>query len=132
MKSLLIAVLLLLCMSCTTTRYIEVPIETIKTEYVNKIDYKIDSVYVRDSIDRHIKGDTLYIEKYKTVFKYRDRLITDTIIKTDSIQVPVHIETVKEVNKIKGYQKFLIYSGVAFILLIIFVIYKYIRKITGK
>lgn len=123
---------LFLCISCSTTKYVEVPIETVKTEYLNKIDYRTDSVYIRDSIDRYIKGDTVFIEKYKTSYKYRDRYLTDTIVKTDSIQVPIHIETIKEVNKIKGYQYFLIYSGIAFLVLIIYKIYQYIRKIWMK
>ena len=37
--------------SCkTATKVVEIPVEIIKKEYINSI--KIDSVYVRDSIDR--------------------------------------------------------------------------------
>lgn len=132
MKNLLIVIILFLCVSCASTKYVEVPIETIKTEYVNKVDYKTDSIFIRDSIDRYIKGDTVFIEKYKTTYKYKDRVLTDTIVKTDSIQVPVYIEKTKEVNKIKGYQYFLMYSGVTLFLLIAYIIYRYIRKNLDK
>jgi hypothetical protein len=115
-------------MSCKTTKYIEVPIETIKTEYINKAEYKTDSIFIRDSIDRYIKGDTVFIEKYKTTYKYKDRVLTDTLVKNDSIQVPIYIETVKEVNKIKGYQYFLMYSGIVLFILIAYVIYRYIKN----
>jgi hypothetical protein len=132
MKNLLIVILLFICMSCASTKYVEVPIETTKVEYINKVDYKTDSIYVRDSIDRYIRGDTVFIEKYKTTYKYKDRIKTDTVVRVDSIQVPVHIETVKEVNKIKGYQHFFMYSGVAFFLLIAYIIFRYIRRTLGK
>jgi hypothetical protein len=114
--------------SCTTTKYVEVPIETVRTEYINKVDYKTDSVFIRDSIDRYVKGDTVFIEKYKTTYKYKDRVLTDTIVKNDSIQVPVYIEKTKEVNKLKGYQYFLMYSGIVLFVLIVYIIIRYIKK----
>lgn len=111
MRSLLILMLIFLSISCTTTKYIDrpVPVETVKTEYVNQL-YR-DSVFVHDSIDRYIKGDTVYQYKYKYIYKYLNR--TDTIIKTDSIEVPVEIKTIetKEVNKIKWYQSLFIWIG---------------------
>ncbi len=43
--------LIMIISSCkTATKVVEIPVETIKKEYINSI--KIDSVYVRDSIDR--------------------------------------------------------------------------------
>lgn len=99
-------------MSCRTTKYVDVPVpvETVRTEYVNLL-YK-DSVFVRDSVDRYIQGDTVYQYKYKYIYKYLNR--TDTIIKTDSIEVPVEIKTTEivEVNKIKWYQSLLMWIGV--------------------
>lgn len=103
MRLLPIIMLLFIISACTTTKYVEVPveIETVRTEYINKL-YK-DSIFVHDSIDRYISGDTVYLNKYKYVYKYMNR--TDTVCKTDSIQVPVEIKTteVKEVNHIKWY-----------------------------
>lgn len=42
MRNLLIAILLFICMSCTTTRYIdkEVPIETVRKKTENQFNYK--------------------------------------------------------------------------------------------
>ena len=67
---LLIIIILLIATACTTTRYIEtpVPIETIKTEYITQI--KEDSIYIHDSIDRYISGDTVYQYKYKYIYKF--------------------------------------------------------------
>ena len=59
MKNLLIVLCILLLLSCSTTRTIEVPVETIKKEYI--YDTKIDSIIIRDSIDRWYRNDTTYI-----------------------------------------------------------------------
>ena len=103
MRSLLIAILVFICASCTTTKYVDkpVPVETVRTEYINQL-YR-DSIFIHDSIDRYIKGDTVYQLKYKYRYKYLNK--TDTVIRTDSIEIPVEIKTVeiKEVNKIKWY-----------------------------
>lgn len=111
MKNLLIIPLLLICISCASTKYIDrpVPVEVVRTEYINQV-YK-DSIYVHDSIDRYISGDTVYQYKYKYVYKYLNK--TDTIIVTDSIEVPIEIKTteIKEVNKLKWYQTTLMWVG---------------------
>lgn len=103
MRSLLIAILLLICASCATTKYVDrpVPVETVRTEYVNQL-YR-DSVFVHDSIERYISGDTVYQFKYKYFYKYLNR--TDTVVKIDSVEVPVEVKVteIKEVNKIRWY-----------------------------
>ena len=132
MRSLLIAILIFICASCTTTKYIDrpVPVETVRTEYVNQL-YR-DSVFVHDSIDRYISGDTIYQYKYKYIYKYLNR--TDTLVKTDSIEVPIEtkVTEIKEVNKLKGYQSFLMYLGFGFILILLYVAIKFGRTIFNK
>ncbi len=91
--------------SCTTTKYI--PVHTTNTEYVNKIQY--DSVYVHDSIDKLMKGDSVVITNYKYVYKTNVKV--DTFIKTDTIPIPVPVIETKEVNRLKWYQKILIALG---------------------
>lgn len=112
MRKILIVILLLLLASCGTVKYIEkeVPVETIKTEYINQ--YYKDSVFIHDSIDRYISGDTVHIYEYKYIYKYLNH--TDTILKTDSIPVIIETKTVevKEVNKLKWYQTALMWLGV--------------------
>lgn len=128
MRGLLIIMLLFIVTACTTTKYIEVPVEveTVRTEYVNRL-YK-DSIFVHDSIDRYISGDTVYQLKYSYIYKYMNR--TDTLCKTDSIQVPVEIRTteVKEVNHIKWYQSLLMYLGIAFLAVLSYRVYKLFKK----
>ena len=125
MKKLLavIGIMILILCSCNTTKYIEVPVETVKTEYIH--DTKIDSIFVKDSIDRWIKGDTTYIYKEHTKYKYLFK--TDTVVKTDSIPKVIKIETVKEVevNHIRWYQKILMWiGGIMTLILTGYLIYK--------
>lgn len=127
MRSLLIAILIFIFASCTTTKYIDrpIPVETVRTEYINQL-YR-DSIFIHDSIDRYISGDTVYQYKYKYIYKYLNR--TDTLVKTDSIEVPVKIKTteIKEVNKIKWYQSILIGLGGLFIIFLSFKLGKILK-----
>lgn len=112
---------------------VEVPVETVRTEYIH--DTKIDSVFVRDSVDRWRSGDTVYIYKEHTYFKYLNQ--TDTVLKVDTIpqvikvpvQVPVEVVKEVKVNYITWYQKVLMWAGgVVLLLLIAYIIYKIKKK----
>ena len=99
---------ILLLSSCrTTTKIIEVPVETIKKEYI--YNTKVDSIYMRDSIDRWQKGDTLYVTKWHTKYKYINKV--DTIFRTDTIPKIVSVEKKVEVNHIYWWQKILMWLG---------------------
>ena len=113
----------LLLMSCKAHEYVEVPIETIKTEYI--YDVKVDSIHVKDSISNWIKGDTVFIYKEHTKYKYQNT--TDTIMKTDTIPKIIEVKTkeVVEVNHVKWYQEALMWlGGVSILLLTGSIIYK--------
>ena len=124
-----IIVLLLFCTlifpiftSCKQTEYVEVPVEVVKTEY----KVKKDSVYLHDSINifTEIKGDTVYVNKfkYKTLTSYK----TDTVIKIDSIPVILEKTKIKEVNRTTLFQRILMYAGgVGILTLIIGIFYKF-------
>lgn len=108
--------LIMIISSCkTVTKVVEIPVETIKKEYINSI--KIDSVYVRDSIDRWQKGDTLYITKWHTKLQYINKV--DTITKTDSIPKIITITKETKVNHLYWWQKLLMCIGSASLLYII-------------
>lgn len=123
-KLLFIIPILILLASCAAQKQIiEVPVETVKTEYIH--DTKIDSVYVRDSIDRWREGDTVFIYKEHTKYKYLNK--TDTIVRVDSIPKIIKVEIVKEVevNHIKWYQKALMWiGGIMSLILTGYIIYK--------
>lgn len=117
MKQILIILLAILSLtSCkTSTKIVEVPVEVIKKEYV--YNTKIDSIYIRDSIDRWQKGDTLYITKWHTKLQYINKV--DTITKTDSIPKIITITKETKVNHLYWWQKMLLCIGGASLLYII-------------
>lgn len=103
----LLIIILFFIVSCTTTKYIEVPVETIKTEYKDRLIY--DSIYVKDSTSNSIKNDTVFNTKYKYI--YKTRVEKDTINVTDTITKTITIEKEKEVNKLKNWQIVLMIIG---------------------
>lgn len=93
MKSLLYIILLTLAIfitSCRSIRY--VPVETVRTEYKTRDSIRIDSIYQQDSIFLFLKGDTVYKEKYRYKYRYLTINKTDTVMMTDSVQVPYPVE----------------------------------------
>jgi len=85
-----------------------IPVESVKTEYRDKIVK--DSVYLYDSIYIKEKGDTLIMERYR--YMYKDRFIRDSVFINDTIRVPYPVEVVKQVKKpLTGWQNFQVWSG---------------------
>lgn len=115
-KTALIIIVLILALvsftSCSKTVYI--PVESIKTEYKEHI--KRDSVHLYDSIFVKMKNDTIWLEKYK--YMYKDRFINDSVFIKDTIRIPYPFETVKEVNKPSSWQHFLMWCGGILVLVI--------------
>ncbi len=123
MKKLLFIIPILLISCHSQKQVIEVPVETVKYQYI--YNTKIDSIYEKDSIDRWRYGDTVFIYREHTKYKYLN--ITDTIIKIDTIPKVVKIETIKEVkiNYIRWYQKIFMWLGCLVSLILIgYIIYK--------
>lgn len=123
-KILFIIPILILLAACKPIKEIvEVPVEVIKKEYIH--DTRTDSIYIKDSVDRYIKGDTVFIYKERTKFRYINK--TDTVLKTDTVPKILVKKTVKEVevNHIKWYQKLLMWmGGIMSLLLTGYIIYK--------
>ena len=89
-----IILFMMLLTSCRSVKY--VPVESVRTEtkYIDKLVQKHDSIYLHDSISSYIKGDTVFLNKYRT--KYVNKYIfgTDSIYfnKTDSVRIPYLVE----------------------------------------
>ena len=88
MKRLIYLVIILLasaiCLSSCRTQY--VPVKTVRTEYKTRDSVRYDSIFYL------IKGDTVYKYVKQVEYKYLFINRTDTILKTDSIQVPYPVE----------------------------------------
>lgn len=76
--------------SCRTVKY--VPVESVRTEYRDKTVTQRDSVFLKDSIYIHEKGDTVFMERWHTAT--RDKIVTDTLYieRRDSVAVPYPVE----------------------------------------
>ena len=125
LKILFFLLFLTIVISCkTTTKVVEIPIETIKTEYIEQIKY--DSIYSKDSIYIMQKGDTIYNNKVQYLYKYK--YLRDTINITDTIPKIVTIKDTQYVNQLYTWQKLLIVIGIGFILYWIIKLVIYIKS----
>ena len=112
LKTLFLLLFLTTIISCTTTKIVEVPVETIKTEYVEQVKY--DSIYSKDSIYIMQKGDTIYNNKVQYLYKYK--YLRDTINITDTVPKIVTIKDVQYINQLYTWQKILIVIGIGVVL----------------
>lgn len=87
---LVVMILVMSLAGCSSAKY--VPVETVRIEYKTRDSIRVDSIYQRDSIYLIVKDDTVYKYKEKYMYKYLYLNKTDTIIKTDSVQVPYPVE----------------------------------------
>lgn len=104
MKKILIGILAYLLigtLSGCKTKTVYVPIESVRTEYRDRLQR--DSIHLYDSVYLKEKGDSVILEKYKYI--YRDRLRTDTVALSDTISIPY---PVVETREVKVYPRWLI------------------------
>lgn len=128
---LVLIVITLLC-GCRTVRY--VPIETVRTDSVYVDRWQRDSVYVRDSVfvNQYSKGDTLFVDKVVTKYKYKDRWRYDTVavVRADSVQVPYPVE-----KDLGWWEKTRLYSFpvlVAMVAVLAFIVVWLVKKLRKK
>lgn len=111
--------------SCKSIQY--VPVETTKRDTTYLSQTKIDSIYHRDSIYVERKGDTVYLSKYKYLYKYIEKHDTLWREKTDTIQVVYPVEA-----QLTKWQKIKINMGeyliAAIVLIVIWLCVKYFIK----
>ena len=120
-KIFIIILILLLLYGCAPTKYVEIPVDRVKVEYKDRT--KIDTLVQKDSIITLLKGDTVFLEKYK--YLYRIKEVRDTVAKTDTITTVQTIEVEKKVNELRNWQIILMVLGGGFIMLCV---YKILRQ----
>lgn len=124
MKKLLLAILLgILLSGCAATKYVEVPVDRVKIEYRDRVS--VDTLYRNDSTIIREKGDTVFLEKYKYIYRVKE--LRDTVNVTDTITVVKPIEVTKEVNKLHNWQVGLMVLGGAAIALGGYKLIKFIK-----
>jgi hypothetical protein len=128
MRTTLIFVLFFIALSaCNKTVY--VPVESVRTEY--RDNYLRDSIFLYDSVFLKIKGDTVWIEKYK--YLYRDKTVRDSVFLNDTIRVPYPVEVLVEVpvkvNYVSFWQNVQIWLGRLLILIVSgYLVFGYLKK----
>ena len=128
-----LVVLALVCFSCKTryiteTEYKEVPV--VMHDTIAKNIWRIDTTIVRDSVYFAIKGDTIYKERYNTLWKIK--VAHDTINKVvekpvEVLRTSIETET-KEVNCLYWWQKVLMLIGCASLIYLFIQIYKFGKR----
>lgn len=138
MRLSLVLTILLMLGACTSTKYVEVPVVTYKVvnDSIVSVKVKVDSVYQRDSIyiNQYTYGDTVYRDKIKYIYRYRDKLRIDTLHHWHVDSVLVEQTRVIEVDKPPSkWQSFLHYLGIfalaTIVVLLVIGILWLIRKI---
>lgn len=106
------------------TKY--VPVETVRLDsvYFNR-EYR-DSIYLKDSVFVREKGDTVYVDKFKYLYKEVNRTDTFYVSHTDTVATVVEVE-----KKLSRWQSFKMeFGGIAFgvcvglMLILVYTIYR--------
>lgn len=114
------ALLICLCITLLTgckTRYItqEIPVVLHDRDSIVSVQHihTHDTLMVRDSIFTIVKGDTVLIERWHNLQAINHVARVDTVYKDREVEKPVTVTTteIKEVNRLKWWQKALMWLG---------------------
>jgi len=113
---LLVAVLLAGC----RTKYVAVPTVQIRDSVVTRLQR--DSVVLRDSVflNTYTRGDTVFRDRVRTKYLYRDRWRVDTfaVVKRDTVTLVYQTETTSTggvISSAKWALKWLLWVVIAFV-----------------
>ena len=123
---IIILLMLAICFVSCRTQYI--PVESVRTEYKTRDSTRYDSIYQRDRIYTLIKGDTVYLYRYKYLYRYLTTNRTDTILKNDSIRVPYPVE--KKLNRWQSIKMEL--GGWVIIVIFVYMLMYALQVILGR
>ena len=118
--AIIAAMLICLCITLLSgcrTRYItqEVPVVLHDRDSVVSVQHihTHDTLMMRDSVTTYIKGDTIRIERWHTLQAVNHIARIDTLWRERIVEQPVEVKTteVKEVNRLKWWQKLFCFVG---------------------
>ena len=90
MRIFVIIAICLLLQACKSVQY--VPLETVKTEYIDRVKQVHDTMHTIEKETTYINGDTVLITKYIDRIKVLHQTDTCIIERTDTVQVPYPVE----------------------------------------
>ena len=132
MYGLILIGAIFLLSGCKSIQY--VPVETVRTEYKVRVDTFLqkDSFVVKDSVYIHERNDTVFVKHFKTKYidRWKEVIKVDTLIKTDSIQVPYPVE-----KKLSRWQQIKMDTGgiaiggcVVLLLIMLYKLFSFLRR----
>lgn len=111
----LLLALLIMSITCSSCRTIEVtkevPVITEHTSVQHHTDIIRDTLMMRDSIYHYVQGDTVIIERWHRTVNVNKIVVADTIRDTIPQVVTVSKTEIREVNKLRWWQKALMWLG---------------------
>lgn len=123
---LVIAIFMILALfSCRTREIVKIEtVEVPKTSIEFRTDTLRDSIHVRDSVTIYTKGDTVYNEKTRTVYKWRDHIEIKKKVDTITVVKPVPVEVEKPIpveveKKLSKMQKLRMHMGDVFFAILV-------------
>lgn len=98
----------------------------IEKEYIDR--WRQDSIHLHDSIWVEKKRDTIWLEKYKTL--YKEVIRRDSIFVVDSVRIdkPYPVLEIKEVNRLYHWQTLLMCLGGMLIGTLIYRLWRWWKK----
>lgn len=92
MKSSYISMLVFIIFMLASCRTEYIPVESVRYDSIYFAKLQKDSIYIQDSIYIKEKGDTVFVDKFKYIYKYVNLQDTCYIEKKDSILIPYPVE----------------------------------------
>ena len=84
------AALFVIALCSCTTQY--VPVESVRYDSLYFAKIQKDSIFVQDSVFVREKGDTVFKDRFKLVYKYVMVKDTMLVVRTDSVMIPYPVE----------------------------------------
>ena len=117
------AVILFILLSGCKTHTVYVPVERTTVEYKDRL--RLDSIFYRDTIRLHSRGDTVF----KDIVRWRERFVWDTVYHERTDSIPITVEKQVLVNYLTKWQQIrLQILNVITALLLIYLAYRLGRK----
>ena len=124
-KRIILIVTIILFSSCGSTKIVEVPVEVVKTQYINNIQH--DSVYINTSTEVSSRNDTIFQTMIQ--YKYKYKYLKDTICIRDTIPKIVTVEKIEYINKLTQTQKVFYWIGIIVSIILIPIVFYKIKQI---
>ena len=116
---------IIVCMLFSSCKTKTVVVEKVVDRYTHTTDTIRDSIRNDVFVKEYVKGDTVFVDKLQTLYKYVYRAKTDTFIQRDTIPYIVTQEVTKE-KKLTLWQRIRLWLFIpmAMLLVIAFLIIK--------